>query len=232
MYRTQSGWTLVQFVAARIYLLSCLLAGPFSISALAADDDWPAPIDYPPTQLAAPRPAAPPPAEKKSGRLFGIFPRKKKIDPASVNTVGSPLSESKPQEPLPSPFPLLRLSMPIETGAGVLPAGIYLAAPAPKGEGEGNDPKQRALLLMQRNEPVLRISFTQYEGPSDNEIINGTPSPLQKTTAGKEALPLRHLEVRLKPDGKSMIFVWEEDDVRFDSPPYPVISDPRPNLKF
>lgn len=232
MYRTQSGRTLVGFVAARIALMACLLAGPVSINAWAADEsDWPAPVDYPPTQLAAPRPAAAPPAEKKS-KLFGIFPRKKKIDPASVNTVGSPLSEHKPQEPLASPYPLLRLSMPIETGAGVLPAGIYLAAPAPKAEDEKNDPKQRAFLLLQRNEPVLRVSFTQYEGPSDNEVVNGTPSPLQKTTAGQNALPLRHLEARLKPDGKSMIFVWEEDDVRFDSPPYPVVRDPRPSLKF
>ena len=224
MYRTQSRWTLARFVLLGLFLL------PLGVWA-ADDSDWPEPVDYPPTKLTAPRPAPAAP-EKKAGKRFGLFPRKQKVDPASVNTVGSQFNVSKPQETLPYPFPLLRLSMPIETGAGVLPPGIYLAAPAPEEADAKKDPKQRALLLMQRNEPCLRLSLTRYEGPSDNVIVNGTPSPLQKTPAAQGGLPVRHLETRLKPDGKSLIFVWEEDEVRFDSAPFPVIRDPRPNLKF
>ena len=137
------------------------------------------------------------------------------------------MSSGKLQEVPASPFPLLRLAIPIRTADGILSAGLYLAAPQNE---TPFDPNHRALTLLQRNRPCLSLSLNRFTGIDDNQKIHDTPSPLQK--ANPKAPPIRHLEVRLSDDRQAITFIWKEDDQRFDSAPFPVVNDQRPILGF
>jgi hypothetical protein len=218
--------------------LIVLLAG-LSITAPGfADDssseDWPAYVDPPPqpkrqTQVVPTKP-------KKKFSLFG----KKKAPSAPPATAGnqSPNAlsdETKPLDVPAKPFPLLRLPRTIQTPDGqTLEPGIYLGA---AGGGLGQaigapppDPNIRTLTLLQRNEPRLTIQLTVDGNPDANGQSANAPSPIQKIDP--KAPPLVRLEAVPSINGDTVTFIWKEDNQRFKSQPYAVITDTRPVLKY
>jgi hypothetical protein len=230
------------------------LAGLFILSSfcpgIAAEDDWPSPIDFPPASFAAPRPTVPPAEAKKKegGGKFRLFGRGKRAKPSEAAPSGTVSNKGKPQEVPPRPFPLLRLATAIQTGDGVLPAGLYLAVPAPTppappasadesgkapettGKKVSTDPNHRTITLLQRNQPHLTLSLTRFTGTDDNQRLYGTASPLEKIDP--KTPPVQRMEARLGPDGRSVTFIWREEEARFDSAPFPVVIDTRPMLRF
>lgn len=210
-----------------------------------AEDDWPNPIDFPPSSFNTPRPALRSAEKKKEhGRKFPWFGRGKRAASSETAPTGGASNKGKPQEAPPRPFPLLRLATAIQTSNGVLPAGLYLATPvseasahrpesAPEkapGKKTSSDPNRRTLTLLQRNQPCLTLSLMRFTGLDDNQKLYGTASPIEKIDP--KAPPSQSIEARLSPDRKSITFIWREEETRFDSIPFPVVIDTRPTLRF
>jgi hypothetical protein len=203
--------------------------------------DWPEPIYFPQAQPEAPNAQAAPhggaPAGTKPSEQT-IEKKKKKRWPFGKSQAKSkPLTEAQitkvgPKDPPPSPYPLLRLSMPIETGSGTITPGIYLVKP---GE-ESSNPDSvelgsyKRFILTRENKPILVFKVHPVNLPDENMALTGTPSPLSST----KPIPstIARAETQISGDLKSLVIVLKEGDNRLESDPFPISIDKRHILSF
>lgn len=202
-------------------------------SSLAAEsDDWPEPVDFPPSafqHLPSQVPVAPqggqsasePISQTEKGSQKKLWPFKRKAASGKNDKIPPPteahIVKVGPKDPPAAPYPLLRLPMPIHSGQGVVASGFYLLRI------RNHEGSTRQAELLQRNQPVMAMALTEV--PSDE-----TSGPI--TQADPRQPPRQVAEVRLTPDLKAIVFVWKQDKSRYESPPFPVATDQRPSLTF
>lgn len=191
------------------------------------DDKWPEPVYFPqtPTQPEAQQSVAKPNNKEKKG--LWPFGRKQRTIEQNSRT-DETIIKVGPKEPPPSPFPLLRLSMPLLANTGVIAPGIYLVKPvaqntAVQAENTGNQPKTVA--LTRQNKVLVEIAVHPVHKPDENLALTGTPSPI--TRVNPKAPPVLKAEAQLSADQKSVTITVQEGDYRFESDPFPVATDQR-----
>jgi hypothetical protein len=252
-YRRLGGKTLIVLFAA---VLLCPL------SAWADDSDaWPEPV-YFPQKSQQPAPEAVIPAKKPESlaekpdngdstvkkSLGKLWPFKAKTPKKKqAFNVVPPKPSALKADPPASPYPLLRLSMPIVTEQGVIYPGFYLIKPdtasASAGTGipgmrtgnEDTHPKVAlnagsALLLTRQNQILARIPIHTATGPDENVEKTGTPSPI--TTANPNLPPVLRVEAQLAPDQKTLRLLVTSGSHHYESDAYPVGTDTRRMLTF
>jgi hypothetical protein len=222
--------------ASRIGIIAlitvCSLAVCYSSAPAIADSDtesWPDQLYFPQRPekpLTAPAQKAPK-KQTASQKSHWRFKRKGKADKNPLPTDAQMLNAG-PRETQPSPYPLLRLPMPLQTGTGILAAGIYLVQPDNSKPDQAAS--QRTLVLVQRNEAVLKVPLTAYQGENENVALTGTASPLQ--TANPNLPVVIKVQARPSEDLKSVTLILKVGDRRFDSAPFPVATDQREILHF
>ncbi len=200
-----------------------------------ADDseNWPDPVYFPQRvdpdaakQNPLPLPpvgasAKAKPASKKWGR--------KRPNPQSLQQAGSDLKDGTPQDPAPSPYPLVRLAMPLKMEGGVVPAGIYLAQPTLGKTQEGVE--ILTLMLIQRNHVVIQMRLQPAEdNQTDHTRAMGTPSPLQSTDP--KIPPVLRVEAVSVPEQNALQFHLRQGNQHFTSAPFPLATDTRNILPF
>jgi len=255
LYRLSKGKTLI------LSILGLLMGLAVGLAVVWADDtgDWPAPVNFP--QRSEQDPSNPvmqsgKPGPASSGQFAdgapGIVPEgKKKLrfkrrskqeagQKTTYHAVPSKPSDEQADPPA-SPYPLLRLPIPIITDQGVVPAGIYLikteltdpkigsqtfVQKAPKAVIDGEKP----LLLTQKNQVVARILIHKAVMPDENKEETGTSSPI--TTADpKIPVPIR-VNAELSPDQRTIHLTVNNGKHYFESDDYAVGTDLRHKLTF
>ena len=214
-------------------------------SAFAADDadDWGNPIEPPP--MPRPKPAVQPAPSFSFKSMLPHFGKGKggHSKPSAENTnpsAGAVNDETRPLDPPARPFPLLRLSRTIQVGNGVtLAPGMFLAVSGrvtpdhPFGQPPKDD-KQRIMTLLQRNEAYLVVTLDREDPYSTSTGPDGqgadAPSPLTKIDP--KSPPVVRVQTEVSEDGHSVTFLWKEEQLRFRSKPYPVLTDSRPALRY
>jgi hypothetical protein len=243
-----------------IVLLASLLLGP--ITAWADDSDpWPEQV-YFPQKAEQPTSAATSPIKKAEllpvtandvgspsrMRLGKMWPFKAKAPkPQQTFRVIPPKPSALLADPPASPYPLLRLPMPIVTEQGVIYPGFYLIKPGNisaststgiPGMRTGNEethPKvelnaESSLLLTRQNQIMARIPIHVAAEHDENMEKTGTLSPI--TTAVPNLPPIVKVEAQLAPDQKTLRLLVTNGNHHYESDSYPVGTDPRHMLTF
>ncbi len=189
---------------------------------------WPEPVYFPqrsdqPTTTPL-LPTDKKSTDKKSGKRLWLFGGKNdnsKIPQPSMEQI----LQVGAKEPVASPYPLLRLPMPIETGQGLILPGIYLLKPAYASPAvpTATSKDTRVLILSQRNQDVLQFSVRTKPSEDPNLVTEGTPSPLSKVTP-KTVTPFK-AEARISADHRSLIIQLKGGDQTFESEAFPIATD-------
>lgn len=220
--------------ATLIFCAITLLLPPVALWADDSEENWPDPVYFPQKQsepatspnVGADK-TAPEKKQKKGWRLFSHSSKasEKPLTDEQITQVG-------PKDPAPSPYPLVRLSMPIQADTGIIGSGIYLIKPAnPDKSTQTNETNQGMLLYLTRQNKVLaQIMAHPVKTVDENMALTGTPSPL--TPVDPKLPPTLSVEPHLSEDLKTITFVVKEGDQRFESAPFPVITDQRHLLTF
>jgi hypothetical protein len=225
-------------------LIICSIAAFTLLSPAFADDsetDWPEPVFFPQTQnqqanTATPTPTPvqvnPPGTAKKTAK-----PKKKGWLAKRRETNQPPLTDAQitkvgPYDPPPSPYPLFRLPMPILTGTGTIPLGIYLVKPIQNTTTPTANPSNSdiSLVLTQKDRVIFSFKAHPCTQADENVALTGTPSPLTRTTPASSLVT--RVESRLSEDLKTLTIVITEGERRFESDPFPVNTDTRHILTF
>lgn len=214
------------------------------LTALAASDEaWPEPVYFPQRseQTSTQNPLASQPekdkdAHSKKKRDLWPFNNHKEEPPALKQ---EEKSSKAGREPLASPYPLLRLSLPIQSGEqGVIQPGIYLVKPSTsankKADPDNATPADsrtgKVFLLTQRDRLILRFKALPIPNIDSNLETEGTPSPLSKKDPEKPT-PMRS-RIRMAEDGQSLVIQVLENEQAFESPSFPTVTDPRKILSY
>lgn len=212
-----------------------------------ADDteaDWPEPVSFPQTPPQQPTPSAtqtmpvqvnPPGTAQSTKSKKGVWPFNRHH--GNKQSQAKPLTETQitqvgPKDPPPSPYPLIRLPMPILTGSGPIPSGIYLVKPIQTSTPSATNTNTSDISLALTRQDRVIFSFKAHPStqPDENLALTGTPSPITQTTPASSSVT--RVESRLSEDSKTLIIVITEGDRRFESEPFPVNTDTRHILTF
>lgn len=208
-----------------------------------SDDSWPEPVYFPQRSEQTNTQGA---MTNQPGKDKETHP-KKKLDLWPFNNQKeeppAPQPEEKSskagREPLASPYPLLRLSLPIQSGdQGVIQPGIYLVKPFtsaakqtdPDNPIPSDSQSGKVFLLTQRDRLILRFKAHPIPNTDANLATEGTPSPLSKTDPEKPT-PMRS-RIRVAEDGQSLVIQVLENEQTFESPSFPTITDSRKILPY
>jgi hypothetical protein len=216
-------------LATLIFALMLVNSAGWDTPAAAADEDWPdAVVDYP-YLPKPPQPAAKPKAEnakihEATAKMKGLWPFKKGAKKPKADKRPAPTEEQivkvGPRQTLPSLDPLLRLPLPIRTESGIIPAGFYLVHLT-----GGTPDKPENVTLMQQSKAILRFSVREAGSLDDeNRAVTGTASPIKKIPAGAVGVKA---EIRPTADQKGLTILILAGGRRFESEPFPVITDQR-----
>jgi hypothetical protein len=207
-------------------------------TALADDstEDWPEPVYFPQTQSqpSTTTPAKPATSDSKKHKKGGWLAKRRENNRPPLTE--DQITKVGPKDPPPSPYPLLRLPMPILTDAGPIGPGIYLVKPAPKTseaspEAASSSPSSDiSIILTRQDRVILPLKVHLSTKPDENMAQTGTPSPLVRTTP--PAATVTHVEAQLAEDAKSITIVITENERRYESDPFPVNTDTRHVLTF
>jgi len=221
-----------------LIFLAVLLLLPCACSWADDSDDWPEPVYFPQTQTQ-PTASQPTPEKKNTPdkaspkEKKGIWPFKRKDKQA----VGNPQTEeqskkSGPKDPPASPFPLVRLAMPIQADTGIIAPGIYLVKPAEEADKPDSPTPDggKTVYLTRQNKIMVKLVTHLVKPVDENMAVTGTSSPLTKVDP--KAPPVLSVEAKLSTDLKTIIFIVKEGEQRFESAPFPVATDQRRLLTF
>lgn len=214
----------------------CIALSLACFSGIAMADDtnesWPEPVYFPqkPVEQGPTQAAAKPETKEKKGLL--PFRRKQKTIEQKSRT-DETIIKVGPKDPPPSPFPLLRLSMPILADTGIIAPGIYLVKPVGKttsGGEEHSTPERKAIALTRQNKILAEITVHAVQKQDENLALTGTSSPITKVNP--KAPPVLKAQAQVSTDLKSITITVQEGDYRFESDPFPVANDQRHILTF
>ena len=152
-----------------------------------------------------------------------------------------PKPSAQKADPPASPYPLLRLPMPIITDQGIIPPGIYLIKTevndpiigsmtavykAPKAVINGEKP----LLLTRQNQVMARIPIHAATLPDENVEQTGTTSPI--TAINPKLPPSLKVRAELSADQRRLHLVVTHGSQHYESDEYTVGTDLRHKLTF
>jgi hypothetical protein len=152
-----------------------------------------------------------------------------------------PKPSAQKADPPASPYPLLRLPMPIITNQGIVQPGIYLikteiddpkigsmtfVQEKPKAELDENKP----LLLTRQNQVMARIPIHPATLPDENMAQTGTTSPLSPTNP-KIPPPIK-IRVEFSADQRSLHLVVTNGNQHYESDEYAIGTDLRRKLTY
>lgn len=202
-----------------------------------ATDTWPEPVYFPQktdgTPLLQPKtmPVKPDPSKsnpiKSNKEKKGIWPFNRKKEAVQPALSEEQIVKVGPKEPPASPYPLLRIPMPIQTESGLIQPGIYLIKPL---TGASPDGSGKTFLLTQRDRVVLQFQVQTTTLPDANIEKEGTPSPLSKTDP-KLPTPMK-VETKVSDDRKTLTIQVTQDNQTYESPSFPTATDRRPVLRY
>jgi hypothetical protein len=208
------------------------------LSAFADDTqtDWPEPVYFPQAQIQQ-GDAASAAKQSKQGNAASEPKKKgwfaKRREKKQPPPTDEQITQVGPKDPPPSPYPLLRLPMPIQTATGVIGPGIYLVKPAQRtaeaATNTAGDPII-SLILTRQNRAVLAFQAHPSAQPDENKALTGTESPLTRTAPA--AAPITKVEAQVSEDLKTLTIVITENEKRFESDPFPVNIDTRHILTY
>lgn len=202
------------------------------------DETWPDPVYFPQktdgTPLLQPK-LLPTKAEKEKKGLWPFNHKKEKPQPIPTE---EQIIKVGPKDPPPSPYPLVRIPMIIQTELGLVQPGIYLIKPAPSKTVEasalppqsGDAPVGKVFILTQRDRLILQFQAHPISLPDPNIETEGTPSPLTKTDK-KLPTPMK-AEVKVSTDRKTLTVQVTQDGQTLESPSFPTATDRRPVLHY
>ena len=148
-----------------------------------------------------------------------------------------PKPSAKMADPPASPYPLLRLTMPIVTEQGVIYPGFYLVKPetSPKDTtivtpANATINANTPLLLTRQNQVLAKIAIHEVHLPGENLQKTGTPSPITKANPHIPT-PLK-VDARISSDQKTLTLRVTTETQQFESEAFPVGTDPRRLLTY
>ncbi len=238
-----------------IFLISYFTLAP--LAAWSEDNEaWPEPVYFPQSnEQTAPTAANKPPISKSSPltqatasktgaepnsphHRHRLWPFGAKTDkPDEPFRVIPPKPSAKIADPPASPYPLLRLTMPIVTEQGVIAPGFYLVKPeTTSGNSKIITPANATidanspLLLTRQNQVMARIAIHEVQLPDETIAETGTPSPITKANPN---IPTRlKIEALLSDDQKTLTLRVKTGSKQFESDAFPVGTDPRRLLTY
>lgn len=202
------------------------------------DEIWPDPVYFPQktdgTPLLQPKLLPTKPEKEKKG----IWPFNHKKAPPQPIPTEEQIVKVGPKDPPPSPYPLVRIPMIIQTELGLVQPGIYLIKPAQSKTAEatalppqsGDAPAGKTFILTQRDRLILQFQVHPISLPDPNIETEGTASPLTKTDK-KLPTPMK-VEVKISADRKTLTIQVTQDGQTFESPSFPTATDRRPVLQY
>lgn len=211
----------------RLFRAGTLIFFLINLNAALADsatETWPEPVYFPQktdgTPLMQPKILPVKPEKEKKG----FWPFNRKQAESKPIPTEEQIVKVGPKEPPASPYPLIRLPMPVQTESGVISPGIYLIKPITEAA-EG-----RIFLLSQRDRILLKFQTQPVSLPDANLDKEGTPSPLSKTDQ-KLPEPMK-AETRLSDDKKTLRIQVTENGKTYESNWFPTATDRRPVLRY
>jgi hypothetical protein len=247
-YRPKPGKTLNPTFRAGIFL-GVLLAIAFPVLVFAEEStDWPAAVYFPQRSEQAKQASQSPVQSKNSAkphRFSRLWPHrtKKAKDEAEKPPYSAvpPKPVAEQADPPPSPYPLLRLPVPIITQQGVVPAGIYLVKTELSdpmiGSATAVQKKPKAILtgethilLTRQNLAIASIPIHAADAPKDDGEGGGIASPIKAVDA--KIPPIMKIRAEFSADMKSLHLFLTNGNAYFKSNEYPVENDTRRKLTF
>jgi hypothetical protein len=135
----------------------------------------------------------------------------KKKDKKQKPPTEEQITQVGPKDPPAYPDPLLRLTFPIQTEAGVIPPGFYLVRQIEKHEAG------RTLALTRQHQILFTFQVSA--------VTDGSESPIQPSD--RTAPPKTSVDARLSADQKTLTLLLTEGAKRFESQPFATVLDNR-----
>jgi len=210
--------------------------------------DWPEAVYFPQRSEQVKQASQSPVQSKNSAkphRFSRLWPhRTKKLKDEKEKPPYSavpPKPVAEQADPPPSPYPLLRLPMPIITEQGVVPAGIYLvktelsdpmigSATAVQKKPKAILTGETRILLTRQNVALASIPIHAAGAPKDDGEGGGSASPI--TSVDAKVPPIVKIRAELSSDKQTLHLLILEGNHYFQSGEYPVETDTRRKLTF
>jgi hypothetical protein len=247
-YRSKPFKTLNPTFRAGVFL-GLLLAIAFPALVFAEDStNWPEAVYFPQRSEQAKQASQSPVQSKNSAkphRLSRLWPHrtKKAKDEAEKPPYSAvpPKPSAEMADPPPSPYPLLRLPVPIITQQGVVPAGIYLvktelsdpmigSATAVQKKPKAVLTGETRILLTRQNVAIASIPIHAAGAPKDDGEGGGSTSPIKAVDA--KIPPIVKIRAELSADQKTLRLFILEGNHYFKSDSYSIEIDARRKLNF